>query len=82
LLTMLLAQQCDLEPGEFIWTGGDCHLYSNHLEQAREQLGRAPGPLPRLDILRKAEAIDGYAYEDFALHDYVAQPHIKAPVAV
>lgn len=82
LLTMLLAQQCDLEPGEFIWTGGDCHLYSNHLEQAREQLGRAPGPLPRLDILRKAEAIDGYAYEDFALHDYVAQPHIKASVAV
>ena len=82
LLTMLLAQQCGLEPGEFIWTGGDCHLYSNHLEQAREQLKRAPGALPRLEILRKAEAIDGYAYDDFALHDYIAQPHIKAPVAV
>ncbi|MET3762678.1 thymidylate synthase [Sphingomonas sp. UYEF23] len=82
LLTMLLAQQCDLEPGEFIWTGGDCHLYSNHLDQAREQLSRTPGPPPRLEILRKADAIDGYAYEDFVLHDYVAQPHIKAAVAV
>ncbi len=82
LLTMLLAQQCGLEPGEFIWTGGDCHLYSNHLDQAREQLSRTPGPPPRLEILRKADAIDGYAYEDFVLHDYVAQPHIKAPVAV
>ncbi|MFA6123786.1 MAG: thymidylate synthase [Sphingomonas sp.] len=82
LLTMLLAQQCDLEPGEFIWTGGDCHLYANHLEQAREQLTRTPGPLPRLEILRKADGIDGYAYEDFVLHDYTAQPHIKAAVAV
>lgn len=82
LLTHLLAQQCDLEPGEFIWTGGDCHLYSNHLEQAREQLAREPGPLPRLEILRKADSIDAYAYEDFAIHDYEAQPHIKAPVAV
>jgi thymidylate synthase len=82
LLTMLLAQQCDLEPGEFIWTGGDCHLYANHLEQAREQLSRTPGPLPRLEILRKADAIDGYAYEDFVLHNYAAQPHIKAAVAV
>ncbi|MGY2735002.1 thymidylate synthase [Sphingomonas sp. UYP23] len=82
LLTMLLAQQCGLEPGEFIWTGGDCHLYSNHLDQAREQLSRTPGAPPRLEILRTADAIDGYAYEDFVLHDYVAQPHIKAPVAV
>ncbi|TPG55107.1 thymidylate synthase [Sphingomonas glacialis] len=82
LLTMLLAQQCGLEPGEFIWTGGDCHLYSNHLDQAREQLSRTPGAPPRLEILRKADAIDGYAYEDFVLHDYVAQPHIKATVAV
>ncbi|WP_431469467.1 thymidylate synthase [Sphingosinithalassobacter sp. LHW66-3] len=82
LLTHLLAQQCDLEPGDFIWTGGDCHLYSNHLDQAREQLAREPGPLPTLEILRRAPSIDGYAYEDFAIHDYVAQPHIKAPVAV
>jgi thymidylate synthase len=82
LLTMLLAQQAGLEPGEFIWTGGDCHLYSNHLEQAREQLARTPGPLPRLEILRKAASIDSYEYEDFALTGYEAQAHIKAPVAV
>ena len=82
LLTHMLAQQCGLEVGEFIWTGGDCHLYLNHLEQARLQLTRIPGPLPRLEILRKPDAIDGYAYEDFKLHDYVAQPHISAPVAV
>jgi thymidylate synthase len=82
LLTHMLAQQCGLEPGLFVWTGGDCHLYSNHLDQAREQLGRTPGPLPRLELLRRPDAIDGYQYEDFAIHDYVAQPHIKAPVAV
>ncbi|RZL70001.1 MAG: hypothetical protein EOP66_17030 [Sphingomonas sp.] len=76
------AQQCGLEVGEFIWTGGDCHLYSNHLEQARLQLGRDPGPLPRLEIVRKPDSIDAYEYEDFVLHDYVAQAHIKAPVAV
>ena len=82
LLTHMLAQQCGLEPGEFIWTGGDCHLYSNHLEQAEQQLTRTPGTLPRLEILRKAPAIDAYEYEDFAFHGYEAQPHIKAPVAV
>lgn len=82
LLTHLLAQQAGLEPGEFIWTGGDCHLYLNHLEQAREQLSRTPGPLPRLEILRKAPSIDAYDYADFAIRDYAAQPHIKAPVAV
>ena len=82
LLTMLLAQQCGLEPGEFIWTGGDCHLYSNHLDQAREQLARAPGPLPRLEILRDPGAIDAYEYEDFRIVGYEAQAHIKAAVAV
>jgi len=82
LLTHMLAQQTGLEVGEFVWTGGDCHLYSNHLEQAREQLGRAPGPLPRLEILRKPASIDGYEYEDFQLVGYEAQAHIKAPVAV
>lgn len=82
LLTHMLAQQCGLEPGEFIWTGGDCHLYSNHVEQAELQLSRAPHPLPRLEILRKPASIDAYEYEDFVLHDYVAQPHIKAEVAV
>ena len=82
LLTHMLAQQCGLEPGIFVWTGGDCHLYLNHLDQAREQLERTPGPLPRLELLRHPETIDGYALKDFAIHDYVAQPHIKAPVAV
>ncbi|MES2054435.1 MAG: thymidylate synthase [Pseudomonadota bacterium] len=82
LLTHMLAQQCGLEVGEFIWTGGDCHLYSNHLEQAREQLSRTPGVLPTLEILRKPAAIDAYEYEDFALIGYEAQAHIKAPVAV
>lgn len=82
LLTHMLAQQCDLEVGEFIWIGGDCHLYLNHLEQAKTQLGREPGALPRLEILRRPDAIDGYEPEDFVLRDYVAQPHIKAPVAI
>ena len=82
LLTHMLAQQCDLEVGEFIWTGGDCHLYLNHRDQAREQLARTPGRLPRLEILRRPDAITGYDYDDFVLHDYTAQPHIKAPVAV
>ncbi len=82
LLTHMLAQQCGLEVGDFIWTGGDCHLYLNHLEQAELQLTRTPGQLPRLEILRRPDAIDGYDEGDFVLHDYVAQPHIKAPVAV
>ena len=82
LLTHMLAQQAGLEVGEFVWTGGDCHLYANHLDQAREQLGREPGHLPRLDILRKPPSIDAYEYEDFQLVGYEAQAHIKAPVAV
>jgi thymidylate synthase len=82
LLTHLLAQQCDLEPGVFVWTGGDCHLYSNHLDQARLQVEREPKPLPTLTLARKPAAIDGYAYEDFVISGYEAHPHIKAPVAV
>ncbi len=82
LLTHMLADQCGLEPGDFVWTGGDCHLYSNHLEQARLQLSREPGPLPHLSIQRRAPSIDSYEYEDFVIEDYVAQPHIAAPVAV
>lgn len=82
LLTHMLAQQCDLEPGVFVWTGGDCHLYSNHLDQARLLLTRTPGPLPTLELLRRPPSIFDYAYEDFAIRDYVAQPHIAAPVAV
>ncbi|MDX3884152.1 thymidylate synthase [Edaphosphingomonas haloaromaticamans] len=82
LLTHMLAQQCGLEPGEFIWTGGDCHLYSNHLDQAREQLARDPRPLPRLEIRRRPPSIDAYEYEDFAFVDYDPHPHIAAPVAI
>jgi thymidylate synthase len=82
LLTHMVAQQCDLAPGDFIWTGGDCHLYLNHLEQAREQLSRQPHPLPRLEIKRRPASIFDYRYEDFEIHGYQSHPHIKAPVAV
>lgn len=82
LLTHLLADQAGLEVGEFIWTGGDCHLYLSHLEQARTQLAREPGVLPQLEIKRRAPSIDAYDYDDLVLHGYAAQPHIKAPVAV
>ena len=82
LLTHMFAQQCDLAPGEFIWTGGDCHLYSNHLEQADEQLQRQPFPLPKLVIKRKPPSIFEYEYEDFQVVDYQAHPSIKAPIAV
>lgn len=82
LLTMMIAQQCDLKPGEFVWTGGDVHLYDNHLEQAQLQLSRPPLPLPQLKILRKPEDIFLYQFEDFELINYQAHPHIKASVAV
>jgi thymidylate synthase len=82
LLTHMFAQQCDLQVGEFIWTGGDCHLYVNHLEQADEQLRRTPYPLPRLVIQRKPPSIFEYNFEDFSILDYQAHPSIKAPIAV
>jgi thymidylate synthase len=82
LLTHMVAQQCDLEAGEFIWTGGDCHLYLNHLEQAELQLSRTPYPLPQLKILRKAPSLFEYAYEDFEIVDYRYHAAIKAPIAV
>jgi thymidylate synthase len=82
LLTHMFAQQCELEPGEFIWTGGDCHLYLNHLEQADEQLGRTPHALPQLAIGRKPPSIFEYEYEDFQVLNYQAHPSIKAPIAV
>ena len=82
LLTHMLAQQCDLEPGELIWTGGDCHLYMNHLKQAELQLGREPYPLPRLVIHRRPPTIFDYQYEDFEFVNYQYHPAIKAPVAV
>ena len=82
LLTHLLADQCGLEVGEFVWTGGDTHLYSNHLDQARLQLTRDPYPLPKLVLKRRADSIDSYEYEDFAVEGYEAHPHIKGEVAV
>lgn len=82
LLTHMIAQQCDLEVGDFIWTGGDTHLYNNHLEQTRLQLSRTPLALPKLHIKRKPEDIFSYRYDDFEIVGYEAHPHIKAPVAV
>jgi len=82
LLTHMLAQQCGLEPGHFVWTGGDCHLYSNHLDQARLQLSRDIRPLPKLTIRRRPPSIDAYEYEDFEISGYDPHPHIPAPVAV
>jgi thymidylate synthase len=82
LLTHMLAQQCDLEVGEFVWTGGDCHLYSNHLQQVDEQLARVPLALPRLQIARRPPSIFDYEFEDFQLTNYQHHPAIKAPVAV
>ena len=82
LLTHMLAQQCDLNVGDFIWTGGDVHLYLNHMEQAKEQLTRKPYELPKLNITRKPDSIYDYAYEDFELINYQCHPHIKAPISI
>ncbi|HEV7613739.1 MAG TPA: thymidylate synthase [Steroidobacteraceae bacterium] len=82
LLTHMLAQQCDLKVGEFIWTGGDCHLYLNHLEQADLQLTRAPHRLPRLEIRRRPPSLFEYGFEDFEFLDYHYHPAIKAPIAI
>jgi thymidylate synthase len=82
LLTAMLAQQCDLEVGDFVWTGGDCHIYDNHVEQVRTQLEREPYPYPTLQFKRRPASIFDYDYEDFELLDYQHHPPIKAPVAV
>lgn len=82
LLTHMVAQQCSLDVGDFIWTGGDCHLYSNHLEQVELQLSRKPYSLPQLKIHRKPDSIFDYQFEDFEIVGYESHPHIKAPVAV
>ena len=82
LLTHMLAQQTDLKVGEFVWTGGDCHLYLNHLEQANEQLSREPLALPRLAIKRRPESIFEYGFDDFEILNYDYHPHIRAAVAV
>ena len=82
LLTHMLAQQCDLALGDFIWTGGDCHIYSNHAEQVATQLAREPRPYPTLHITRRPDSIFDYTFEDFELQGYDPHPLIKAPVAV
>ncbi|MGX5356817.1 thymidylate synthase [Kocuria sp. KH4] len=82
LLTVMVAQQTDLVPGEFVWTGGDCHVYDNHVEQAREQLSRTPYPYPRLRLARRPDSLFDYAYEDFEVLGYRHHPAITAPVAV
>jgi len=82
LLVHMLAQQCDLEVGDFVWTGGDVHIYSNHLEQVDLQLTREPLPLPKLVIKRKPDSLFDYKFEDFEIEGYQHHEHIKAPVAV
>jgi thymidylate synthase len=82
LLLLMVAQQCNLNPGDFIWTGGDCHLYINHLEQVKTQLSRDPHPLPSMKLLRKPKSIFEYEFEDFLLEDYLHHEPLRAPVAV
>ena len=82
LLLEMVAQQCDLIPGEFVWTGGDVHLYVNHFDQAKLQLSRQPYALPKLVIKRKPDSIFEYEFEDFEMVNYQAHPSIKAPIAV
>ncbi len=82
LLTYMLAQQCDLTPGEFIWSGGDCHIYHNHFDQVKEQLSRAPRAFPTLKILRRPDSLFDYHCEDFVIENYDPHPAIKAPIAV
>ncbi len=82
LLTHMIAQQCGLEVGDFIWTGGDCHLYLNHIEQAKLQLTRTPYDSPQLIIKRKPNSINDYTFEDFEIVNYISHPAIKAPIAV
>ena len=82
LLTHMIAQQCNLKVGDFVWTGGDCHIYLNHVDQIAEQLNRAPYPLPKLIMKRKPDSIFDYRYEDFEIVGYQSHPHISMPVAV
>ena len=82
LLTLMVAQVCGLKPGDFVWTGGDCHLYSNHFEQAKEQLARAPRALPTMRINPEVKDLFAFRFEDFELVGYDPMPHIKAPVAI
>ena len=78
----MIAQVCNLEPGEFIWTGGDCHLYLNHLEQAEKQISRKPLNLPKLILNDKITDIDDFSYEDISIEGYQHHPHISAPISI
>ena len=82
LLTLMVAQACGLQPGDFVWTGGDCHLYANHMEQADLQLSREPLPLPQMKLNPEVTDLLAFKFEDFELVGYQAHPHISAPVAV
>lgn len=82
LLTHMVAQQCGLEVGDFVWTGGDCHIYSNHFEQVELQLSRTPHPYSTLTITRKPDSLFDYRFDDFVIENYAHHPHIKAPVAI
>ena len=82
VLLHMLAQQCDLEAGEIVWMGADCHLYTNHVELIETILARDPKPFPKFELLRKPPSIFAYQFEDFAVHDYDPHPHVAAPVAV
>jgi thymidylate synthase len=82
LLTLMVAQACNLKPGEFVHTFGDAHLYQNHMDQARRQLSRQPRPLPRIKLNPEVRSLFDFRFEDFALEDYDPHPHISAPVAV
>lgn len=81
-LTHMVAQQCDLEPGALVWSGGDVHIYSNHLDQVKRQLDREPMALPHLTFVRRPESIFDYCFDDFAIDGYTPHPHIPAPIAV
>jgi thymidylate synthase len=82
LLTHMVAQQCNLDVGDFVWSGGDCHIYSNHFEQVNIQLGRTPKVIPKLIIKRKPDSIFDYQFDDFEFHNYIHDDAIKAPVAI
>lgn len=82
LLTHMIAEQCNLEPGDFVWTGGDCHIYTNHFEQVKLQLTRAPMPLPKLHFKRRPASLFDYTFDDIEILEYEAHPHIKGEVAV
>ena len=81
-LLSMVAQQCDLKPGELIWSGGDCHIYNNHLSAIEQQISREPRPLPQLRLARKPASISDYQYQDFVIEGYNPHPRIQAPIAV